>query len=188
MRAALLGLCIVLAISPLAHAQKTETEGPPRSISPTVGAVLWGVAQLVPSPVLVTGSEGFRGGMRWQLTPLVFAFGLHEHRFRSLWVPPVARASGAIELFVSPAWLCCAPGDRTGWMLYGGARVYFPLEHRGENLSASFGASYYRASPHHGAAFELAIYALSSIVGLSITVAPWLTAREVSTALTIRFY
>jgi 4-hydroxy-L-threonine phosphate dehydrogenase PdxA len=69
-----------------------------------------------------------------------------------------------------------------------GSRIYFPLEHRGENLAASLGASYYRASPHHGVAFELAVYALSSVVGLSITVAPWLTAREVSTALTIRYY
>ena len=188
MRAAALGMCFILLQAPLAHAQKTEAEGPPRTIAPWVGAVLWGVAQLVPSPVLVTGSEGFRGGMRWQLTPFVFAFGLQTHRLRSFWVPPSARAAGAIEIFVSPAWLCCAPNDRTSWMLSSGGRVYFPLEGRGENLAGSLGVSYYSASPEGGVAFELAVYALSSIVGLSVTVAPWLTAREVSTALTIRYY
>jgi hypothetical protein len=126
--------------------------------------------------------------MRWQLTLLVYAYGLEQNRWRSIWVPPTARHAGAVELYVSPAWLCCAPQDRTSWMVHAGGRVYMPLEGKGENLAASLGASYYRASPQHGAAFELAVYMLSSLVGISITVAPWLTGREVSTALTLRYY
>jgi hypothetical protein len=189
MRAILVALLLLLTFAGRLRADSEPARrDPARSISPAVAAVLWGVVQFVPSPVLVTGSEGYGGGMRWQLTLLTYAFGLQSHRLRSIWVPPVARHAGALELYVSPAWLCCAPDDRTSWMLNGGARMYLPLEGRGENLAASLGASYYRASPGHGAAFELAVYVLSSLVGLSVTVAPWLTAREVSTALTLRYY
>jgi hypothetical protein len=184
MRSVVLALCLVLASSAGARAE----HDPARSLSPAMAAVLWGVVQLVPSPVLITGSEGYGGGMRWQLTLLVFAYGLEQNRLRSLWVHPTARHAGALELYVSPAWLCCAPDHRTSWMVHAGGRVYMPLEGRGENLAASLGASYYRASPQHGAAFELAVYMLSSLVGFSVTVAPWLRAREVSTALTFRYY
>ena len=184
MRAVILALGLWLCCSTAARAERD----PARFLSPAVAAMLWGVVQLIPSPVLITGSDGYGGGMRWQLSLLVFAFGLEQNRWRSIWVHPTARHAGAIELYVSPAWLCCAPDDRTSWMLHAGGRVYMPLEGKGENLAASLGASYYRASPQHGAAFELTVYMLSSLVGISITAAPWLTAREVSTALTLRFY
>ena len=184
MRALMLAMGLWLCCSTEAHAERD----PARSISPAVAATLWGVVQLIPSPVLITGSEGYGGGMRWQLSLLVFAYGLEQNRWRSIWVHPTARHAGAVELYVSPAWLCCAPQDRTSWMLHAGGRVYMPLEGKGENLAASLGASYYRASPQHGPAFELAVYMLSSLVGISITVAPWLTGREVSTALTLRYY
>lgn len=184
MRSVILALCLVLACSKAAHAERD----PARSLTPAVAAALWGAVQFVPSPVLVTGSDGYGGGMRWQLTLLVFAYGLEQNRWRSLWVHPTARHAGAVELYLSPAWLCCAPHDRTSWMLHAGGRVYMPLEGKGENLAASLGASYYRANPQHGAAFELAVYMLSSLVGFSVTVAPWLTAREVSTALTLRYF
>jgi hypothetical protein len=103
-------------------------------------------------------------------------------------VHPAARHAGGVELYASPAWLCCAPDARTSWLLQLGSRVYVPLQGRGELWSASFGASYYRASPKHGAAFELGLYTFSSILGITLTVAPWLRAREVSTALTLHYY
>jgi hypothetical protein len=189
MRALFVALCLVAAsAAPVRAESEPAPRDPARILSPALSAVLWGVAQLIPSPVLITGSDGYGGGVRWQLTLLTYAFGLQSQRWRSIWVPPVARHAGALELYVSPAWLCCPPDDRTSWMVHAGGRVYLPLEGRGENFAASLGASYYRASPHHGAAFELAVYMLSSLVGVSVTVAPWLTAREVSTALTIRYY
>ena len=189
MRTLVVALCLLMTAAATARAESEPARrDPARSLTPAVAGVLWGVAQLIPNPVLITGSQGYGGGMRWQLTLLTYAFGLQSHRLRSIWVPPVARHAGALELYVSPAWLCCAPDDRTSWMLHAGGRVYFPLEGRGENLAASLGASYYRASPTHGPAFELAVYVLSSLVGVSVTVAPWLTAREVSTALTLRYY
>lgn len=170
-----------------AHTARAQSVDPPR-LSPGLAGALWSAAQLVPSPVLVSGSGGVGGGVRWQLSLFLLAFGLVERPVRSLIVHPAARHAGALEVYVSPGWLCCAPHDRSSWLLHLGSRVYLPLGGRGETLSASLGASYYRASPRHGAAFEVSVYTLSSIVGITITVAPWLSGREVSTALTIHYY
>lgn len=159
-----------------------------REMSPPVAAALWGAGQLVPSPVLITGSTRVGGGLRWQLTLLLFAYGLVERPVRSLIVNPIARHAGAVELYASPAWLCCAPRGHHSWLLNLGSRVYTPITGRGESWSASFGASYYLASPRHGAALEVGVYAVSSIVGLTISVAPWLTGREVSTTLSFHLY
>ena len=189
MRALLVGLCLVITCAwPLRAQSESTRRDPARRLSPAVAAALWGVAQLIPSPALVTGSAGYGFGLRWQVTLLNYGFGMQSPRLHSFWVPPTARHAGALELYLSPVWLCCAPDERTSWLLQAGGRVYLPLEGRGENLAASLGASYYRASPSHGAAFELAVYMLSSLVGVSVTVAPWLQAREVSTALTLRYY
>lgn len=184
MRSAASGL-LLLALPGVLHAQSAQ---PARELPPAVAALVWTAAQLVPSPVLVTSPDGVGGGMRWQLSLLVWAYGLVEQPVRSLLVNPAARHAGGVELYASPAWLCCAPNERTSWMLQLGGRVYVPLMGKGENWASSLGAAYYRASPQHGVAFELGIYTLSSIVGVTITIAPWLTAREVSTALTFHYY
>jgi len=184
MRWALIALCLFLVAPTATRAQSVD---PPR-LSPGLAGALWSAAQLVPSPVFVTGSDGVGGGLRWQVTLFLLALGLVERPVRSLVVHPAARHAGAIELYASPGWLCCAPNDRTSWLLQLGGRLYLPLEGRGERLAASLGASYYRASPQHGVAFELGVYTLSSIVGFSVTIAPWLTAREVSTALVFHYY
>jgi hypothetical protein len=67
LRALAMGLCLVLT-SALTVRAETEAarEDPARRLSPTLAALLWGVVQLVPSPVLVTGSNGYGAGMRWQ--------------------------------------------------------------------------------------------------------------------------
>lgn len=184
MRRVVSGLLLLV----LPCAVRGQDAEPARRLPPAAAAALWTAAQLVPSPVLVTGGSGAGAGMRWQLSLLVWSYGVVERPLRSVLVHPIARHAGAVELYASPAWLCCAPQQRTSWMLQLGGRIYVPLVGRGENWVASFGAAYYRASPRHGAAIELGVYTLSSIVGLTVTVAPWLTAREVSTALTFHYF
>ncbi|MCK5457377.1 MAG: hypothetical protein KAI45_09655, partial [Melioribacteraceae bacterium] len=39
---------------------------------------LWGVAQLIPSPEWITTSSSAKFGMRWQVTPLLFSFGMNK--------------------------------------------------------------------------------------------------------------
>jgi hypothetical protein len=151
-------------------------------------ALLWGAMQLLPSPLLVTGGHGVAGGVRWQLTPLLYSFGITERPVRAFIAAPVARHSGAFELYVSPEWACCASGGDSSWLGRVGARVYVPAIGRGESLAVSVGGSYYYENHRHGGAAELGVYGLSSLIGLSVTVAPRLIDREVILALTLHLF
>jgi hypothetical protein len=128
------------------------------------------------------------GGMRWQVTPLLYSFGIAEGPVRSFLVAPIARHSGSVELHISPEWACCAPGDANGWLVRAGLRLYLPLLERGERLSWSVGGSYYRAADGGGAAADFGIYTFNGIIGLNVTVSPWLSQREVITAFTLRYF
>jgi hypothetical protein len=163
----------------------------PRVMSPVAAVGVWAVAQLVPSPLLVIGEEHVGGGLRWQLTPILYSFGIAERPVRTFLVSPIARHSGSVELHVSPEWACCAPNEQSGWLLRAGLRLYFPLLEHGEKLSWSVGGSYYRAaggSERNGASADLGIFTFNGAFGLNVTVSPWLTRRELITAFTIRLF
>jgi len=176
-----------VAITP-ASARGQDSGSPPRRICPAVAAGLWTTAQLVPSPLLVVSSDHVGGGVRWQITPLLYSFGVTARPWRSFVIEPIARHSGSIELYGSPEWACCAPGGHTSWLGRGGARLYLPLIEHGESLSWSLGGSYYRATGGGGGAAELGIYTISGVFGLTVTVSPTLFRREVITALSIRYF
>lgn len=144
--------------------------------------------QLVPSPLLVAGSGGAGGGLRWQVTPFVYSFGITERRLRYFLVAPVARHVGSMELYASPEWTCCAPRGESGWMARLGSRIYLPVIGRGEVLALSLGGSYTYENRRHNGAAEFGLYTFSSIVGVSVTLAPWLSGREALIALALRYY
>jgi hypothetical protein len=180
---------VALLMASTGHARAQErTSAPLPVLSPAAAAAFWVAAQLVPSPLLVAGSAGLGGGLRWQITPLVYSFGVEARPLRAFVIEPVARHSGAIELFVSPEWACCAAHERSSWLARAGARIYVPLLLSGESLSGSLGGSYYLADHEHGGSVELGLYTLSSIVGLTVTVSPTLEGREVTTALALHYY
>lgn len=160
-------------------------------MSPAAAVGIWTALQLVPSPLLVIGKEHVGGGLRWQLTPILYSFGIAARPFRTFLVSPIARHSGSIELHASPEWACCAPDEQNSFLLRAGLRLYFPLLEHGEKLSWSVGASYYRAaggSTRNGASADLGIFTFNGVFGLNFTVSPWLTRREVITAFTIRIF
>jgi hypothetical protein len=156
--------------------------------SPIVAYGVWLLAQGIPSPLLVTGAEHVGAGMRWQVTPLLYSFGIAESPFRTFVVSPIARHSGSVEAHVSPEWACCAPSGGTSWLLRTGLRTYLPILEHGEVLSWSLGASYHRGAAGGGFGGDIGIYTLSGVLGLNVTVAPGLARREVVTALTIRYF
>lgn len=160
----------------------------PRTMSPLFAASIWGLTQLVPSPLLVTGKEHVGGGVRWQVTPLLYSFGIAARPVRAFFVSPIARHSGSLELHVSPEWACCAPASSSSWLVRAGLRLYLPLVEHGEQLSWSLGGSYYRAAGGGGAAADLGLYTFSGVLGLTVTVSPWLSRRELITALNIRYF
>lgn len=169
-------------------AQAAESDVPAERFTPLTAYGAWAITQLIPSPLLVTGKEHVGAGMRWQVTPLLFSFGVAERPFRTFVVAPIARHSGSVELHASPEWACCAPSDAHGWLVRLGARVYLPILEHGERLSYSFGGSYYRAESGGGFAADVGVYSFSGIFGVNVTVSPSLERREVVSALTIRYF
>jgi hypothetical protein len=156
-------------------------------VSPALAAGVWTAMQLVPSPLFVVGTGNVGGGVRWQVTPVLYSFGVAAKPLRAFVVEPVARHSGAIEFYASPEWACCAPTG-TSWIGRGGARLYLPLVARGESLSASVGASYYWAAGGEGLSTELGAYALYGTIGLTVTFSPGLEGRETMLALALRYF
>jgi hypothetical protein len=173
-----------------AHAEEVSTRPAPkpRIMSPIAAVGVWTIAQFVPSPLLVIGKEHVGGGMRWQLTPILYSFGIAERPVRSFLVSPIARHSGSLELHVSPEWACCAPDQQSSWLVRAGLRLYLPLLEHGEKLSWSVGGAYYRAAGGGSGSADLGIFTFNGVFGLNVTVSPWLTRREVITALTIRLF
>jgi hypothetical protein len=135
---------------------------------------LWLLAQFAPSPQLAYGDGTARYGMRWQLTPLLYSFGIHRELspWRVFVVEPVVRQSGSVELFVGPEFIWSGGGLAKGWFWRSGVRSYFPLVERGEYLSVSIGASYFDFAGRSGVAYEVGAYALYGIVGVQLTWAP----------------
>jgi hypothetical protein len=183
-----LGLATLLILLALPVAARADEVIPEPRVSPTAAVGVWAAMQLVPSPLFVVGTGNAGGGVRWQVTPFVYSFGVAAKPVRAFIVEPVARHTGAIELYGSPEWACCAPNDRSSWMARAGVRLYVPLVGRGESLSGSFGASYYRASGDDGFSAEVGAYALFGMIGLTLTFSPTLEGRETMLALALRYF
>lgn len=188
LRSTLIACWLLFASSARAEEISAVPAPKPRVMSPAAAVGVWAAAQLVPSPLLVIGKEHVGGGVRWQLTPILYSFGITERPWRTFLVSPIARHSGSIELHVSPEWACCAPEDRSSWLVRAGLRLYLPLLEHGEKLSWSIGSAYYRAAGGGGASFDLGLLTFNGAFGLNVTVSPWLARRELISALTIRLF
>jgi hypothetical protein len=166
-RAACLGALLAIAFPASAGADERTTPGPHVTWP-------WLATQLVPSPELSLGEAGAHFGMRWQVTPLLYSFGLYPgvNPWRFLVVEPIVRQSGSIELYVSPEYLAIAPRFRDRMMLRAGVRSYFPIVQHGDYLSVSMGSSWFRIGGQDGVAYEVGVYALFGVLGLQVDYAP----------------
>ena len=185
---AMLALPLALTLFALTQPARADEAPTPRIMSPLLAGSVWFATQLVPSPLLVTGKEHVGGGLRWQITPVLYSFGIAERPLRTFFVAPIARHSGSVELYVSPEWACCAPRGASGWLGRAGLRLYLPLAEHGERWSWSLGGSYYRAAGGGGFAADLGVYTFNGVLGLLVTVSPALERREVMTSLNIRYF
>jgi len=149
----------------------------------------WAIFQFIPSPQLGLGG-GARFGLRWQLTPLLYSFATDSRLSRWRWwvAEPLVRHSGSIELFASPEYLALDGGIEARFGVRGGLRAYFGLLGRGDNLSASLGASYYRFRDAEGLALEAGAYVLFGSVGLVLTHSPGFDAAPWLVTLRLRYF
>lgn len=144
----------------------------------------WTLLQLLPSPELVVGQVREASpsgaserttksafGLRWQVTPLVWSWGVNRHvsRWRFLVVDPLARHSGSIEV---PLNLEYVFGHVDRLLVRPGVRAYLPLVERGEYLSASIGTSTYAYDGKMRVAYDVGAYVLYGIFGVQATIAP----------------
>jgi hypothetical protein len=157
---------------------------------PTLG---WLIPQLIPSPEVLAGTNGARAGLRWQVTPLLYSFGINRRLtpWRSLVADPLSRQSGSVELYFTPEYAAKGAGSGADFLARTGVRSYFGLVQHGDYLSVSLGASHFLYEGRSGAAVEAGAYVGSGLVGLQVTYSPTRTAEpgaEWIVTLRIRYF
>jgi hypothetical protein len=152
--------------------------------------VPWLATQLVPSPEVAAGDGRARAGLGWQMTPLLYSWGIHRglSPWRFFVVEPFVRQSGSVEVFVTPEYLWYGSTFADGWLLRTGVRSYFPLIEHGEYLSVSVGASGFTLAGRSGAAYEAGAYVLFGVVGLQVTLSPSSGPVAAITTLRLRYF
>jgi hypothetical protein len=150
----------------------------------------WLATQLVPSPELVYGDATGRFGLRWQVTPLLFSWGIHRglSPWRFFVAEPYVRQSGSMEVYLTPEYVTSGGSLGAGGVLRTGLRSYFPLVEHGEYLSVSIGASQFFYDGRSGMAFEAGIYALYGVVGLQVTASPSTSPLATIATLRLRYF
>ncbi len=168
--AASLGLAATFATSSARAANEDEAVTEP-DVRPTL---LWLATQLVPSPEIAYGDSMSRFGARWQITPVLYSWGINRKLspWRFLVAEPLTRQSGSIELFFSPEYLFYGSRFTDGLVWRTGVRSYFPIVERGDYLSVSAGASHFTLGDRNGAALEAGAYVLYGTVGAQVTWSP----------------
>jgi hypothetical protein len=167
----------------------------------TEPTLLWTLMQLIPSPEFASGSEGSRFGFRWQVTPLLYSFGINKRLspWRTFVVEPLMRNSGSIELYFSPEFFTHGyeQGDPHGidaasgsshFLLRPGIRATIPLIAHGDYLSASIGTSIYRFEERTGEAAEIGVYSFFGGLGFQFTYSPNVGPVEWIATLRIRYF
>jgi len=188
------------ALPPAAATTATETWTPRESPDlahvqdpipyPTLA---WIIPQLIPSPEVLGGTGGARAGLRWQVTPLLYSFGLNRRvtPWRFLVADPLSRQSGSIEVFFTPEYAARGSGMADALIARTGVRSYFPLLQHGDYLSVSIGASQFFYEGRPCAAVEAGAYVASGIFGLQVTYSPTRSAEagaEWIATLRIRYF
>lgn len=188
-RRGLLSAAVIAALLAAAGPARAEAMAPatPPGVHPTW---LWAALQLVPSPEIMVNRGAAYAGMRWQITPLLYSFGINRKLspWRSLIAEPVVRHAGSIELFASPEYLAKPGSFAEHWLFRGGVRSYFPLLTKGEYLSASIGASALHFDHHLGMAWSAGVYTLFGFVGAELTHCPTPVLRSITATLSLRMF
>ncbi len=177
----LAGSSLFFATNAMASAEAPYDKHPP----PTL---YWMIAQFVPSPELGFGGRYAVAGMRWQLTPLLYSFGIYRKLspWRFFVTEPLTRVSGSLELFVSPEYLT-APAASNEWITRVGVHANFPLLERGERLALTLGSGLHWGA-ESGAFFEGGLSAFSGVFGLFFSYSPLLKLAPAIVTLRVRVF
>jgi hypothetical protein len=150
----------------------------------------WGVSQLIPSPEWITTGGKAKFGMRWQVTPLLYSFGMNKKLspWRCFLADPLSRQSGSVEIFVTPEYLNIEEKFKDKWLFRSGVRFYIPIWQKGEYASLSFAASYYNFNGENGFSYEGGFYLFAGILGIQTTYSPSFTNSEWIFTIRLRYF
>jgi hypothetical protein len=179
-RAALLSIA-ALALLP---ASARADDGPhPRITLP------WAITQLAPSPTWLVG-DGAHFGLRWQLTPLLWAYRMPPgaRQLRGYVIDPLARTSGSVELNVSPWWTRLPDRDGGPFGVAIGVRSTLPLLEHGEVLAANAGVSWLFLDGTGTPVYEAGVTTFFGVVGLDVGYAPKVLGGAWLTSLRVRYF
>lgn len=146
--------------------------------------LLWAATQLVPSPTWFIGGGRVEFAFSWQVTPVLYSFGVHRSisPWRFFVADPWARHGGSVELYVAPQVLLRDPRLAGKF----GTRFYVPVVGHGENLSFATGTSYFVAEEGSHIAFDAGFYTASGMLGIEGTWVPRLEPYTFSISLRLR--
>jgi hypothetical protein len=186
--------CDVPPEPPLAEVPRAARSSVPRRATATPPGtsltLTWLVMQLVPSPEVAVGKEGAAFGLRWELVPFLYSFGIDRRLspFRAFVVEPLVRTSGSLELFVAPEYLAIHErlSDRFGFRV--GLRAHFPLVERGDYLSVSLGTGYVRFAGRESASYQFGAYLLYGFLGFEQSIVPALDEARFIGTFNVRFF
>ena len=184
-------LCLLLNISTIGQGNKND-DSSNNATNPDIRPTwLWFGIQLLPSPQWSTRKEdGLAFGLQWQVTPLLYSFGINKkmNPWRYFISEPLTRQSGSIEIYFSPEYLSLENKLKHSWLFRGGARIYFPLWHKGEYLSFSLSSSYYNYNGQNGFSYEGGVYLFAGFLGIQTTYSPTFKNSEWKFTLRIRVF
>ena len=146
--------------------------------------------QLVPSPELVVQDDETAFGARWQLTPVLYSFGIHRSQspWRALVVEPIVRQSGSVELYFSPEYIALGDDLSERFGTRAGLRSYLPVVERGDYLSLSFGTSALRFQGETSVAYEIGAHMLFGFLGTLASYSPTPEGGRFISTLHVRFF
>jgi hypothetical protein len=177
-----LTVTLLMLVSPALHASATE----PKDTHPPP-TLFWMLTQAIPSPEVGVGGTSPAGGLRWQLTPLLYSFGIYRKLspWRTFVVEPLTRQSGSVELFVSPEFLAATRTNE--WLVRIGIHTTFPLLERGEKLAVTFGAGACLGA-ESSAEIEAGVSIFFGTFGLFLAYAPRVSLAPATVMLRIRWF
>jgi hypothetical protein len=185
--------CDVPPEAPLPKVTHTDRAVDRRATATPPGTSLtleWLLTQLLPSPELAVGDDGAAFGLRWQVVPVLYSFGIDRRLspFRAFVVEPLVRTSGSLELFVAPEYLAIDERVSRRFGFRTGLRAHFPLVEKGDYLSVSLGTAYARFGERESASYQVGAYFLFGFLGFEQSFLPALAEARFISTLNVRFF
>ena len=122
----LLVCCFGCCLAGTAHCAEETVQAGAHASEPDIHpTLLWCAIQLVPSPQWsLLAHDGLRFGLRWQVTPVLYSFGINRKLSPWRWfvVEPFVRQVGSAEIFCSPEYVNLKELDNARWSFRTGLR------------------------------------------------------------------